>query len=272
MSTALITFEAMNSMAVTMSKSKLFGTKTADELLSLMLIAQAEGKHPAIVARDYDVIQGRPSKKSEAMLRDFIEAGGSVRWNKLDDTEADATFSHPSGGEVTITWDLKRAAQAGLAGKDMWKKWPRQMLRSRTISEGVRTIYPVATSGMYVPEEIHDMGPEKEVGSGSAVPAKPRKTARQAVPADFGNASAALDVQPESAETAPTPDLISEAQKKRLEARINEVGADREEVKAYCLKAFGKEHFADLTKADYDALDAILDRKAEANPAKETVI
>ena len=57
---------------------------------------------------------------------------------------------------------------------------------------------------------------------------------------------------------------ISEAQKKRLEARIAEVGADRDEVKAYVLKTWGKEHFADLTKAEYSTLDGIIDRKAEA--------
>jgi hypothetical protein len=38
----------------------------------------------------------------------------------------------------------------------MWKKYPRQMLRSRVVSEGVRTVYPNATSGLYVPEEVRD--------------------------------------------------------------------------------------------------------------------
>jgi hypothetical protein len=259
MSNAVVPFEQMQLMAQTLSKSKLFGTKSADELMGLMLVAQAEGKHPAIVARDYDIIQGRPSKKSEAMLRDFLEAGGSVIWNKLDDTEADATFSHPAGGSATITWDLKRAAQAGLAGKDMWKKWPRQMLRSRTISEGVRTIYPVATSGMYVPEEIHDMGPEKDVGSGSAVPLK--RNVRTAEPGAFAAASEAL--APEVLPPAPEPDLISEAQKKRLEARIGELKLDREAIKALCKERLGKEHFAELTKGEYADLDALIDKKAE---------
>jgi uncharacterized protein YbbK (DUF523 family) len=39
----------------------------------------------------------------------------------------------------------------------MWKKYPRQMLRSRVVSEGVRTVCPGATSGMYVPEEVQDI-------------------------------------------------------------------------------------------------------------------
>jgi hypothetical protein len=54
-------------MASAIAKSGLFGMKTPDQALALMLIAQAEGMHPAIAARDYHVIQadqrlrGRPA-------------------------------------------------------------------------------------------------------------------------------------------------------------------------------------------------------------------
>ncbi len=146
-------------MAQAVAQSGMFGVKTPEQAMSLMLIAQAEGLHPAIAARDYDIIQNRPAKKSEAMLRSFLANGGKVRWHQLDDRMADATFSHPQGGEVRITWDIPRAQLAGLSGKDNYKKFPRQMLRARCISEGVRTVCPMATSGMYVPEEVIDMEP-----------------------------------------------------------------------------------------------------------------
>jgi hypothetical protein len=153
---ALIPVSDMQTMATAVAKSGLFGVKSPDQALALMLISQAEGRHPALAARDYDIIQGRPAKKAETMLRDFLSAGGRVEWHQLDDQCADATFSHPQGGTVRITWDMARAKAAGLGGKDMWTKFPRQMLRSRVVSEGVRTIYPAATSGMYVPEEVQD--------------------------------------------------------------------------------------------------------------------
>jgi hypothetical protein len=153
----IVPFGELSRMAEAMARSQLFGMKTPDQVVALMLVAQANNQHPAAAARDYDIIQGRPAKKAEAMLRDFIDAGGSVKWNALDNTVADATFSHPAGGTVRIDWTMARAAEAGLAGKDMYKKWPRQMLRARVISEGVRTIYPVATGGMYTPEETQDI-------------------------------------------------------------------------------------------------------------------
>jgi len=131
--------------------------------MSLMLISIAEGRHPALAARDYDIIQGRPAKKSEAMLRDFLQSGGSVEWHELNDDIADATFSHPQGGKVRITWDMDRAKQAGLAGRDMFRKFPRQMLRSRVVSEGIRTTCPMATSGMYVPEEVVEFDTPKQI-------------------------------------------------------------------------------------------------------------
>lgn len=143
-------------MARAFSASKLFGVKTPEEALALCLIAQSEGRHPASAAQDYHIINGRPAKKAESMLRDFIASGGSVEWHGLDDTKADATFSHPSGGTVRITWDMARASKAGI-NNPMWKKYPRQMLRSRVVSEGVRTVCPGATSGMLVIEEAQDM-------------------------------------------------------------------------------------------------------------------
>lgn len=148
----------MKQMAIAIANSQLFGVKTADQALALMLIAQAEGLHPAVAARDYDIIQGRPSKKSEAMQRSFLSSGGSIEWHTLDDTIADATFSHPQGGKIRIAWNMERAKKAGLYDKkdSMYVKYPRQMLRSRCLSEGIRTIWPMATGGVYAPEEIED--------------------------------------------------------------------------------------------------------------------
>ena len=153
------TFEQMQRMAVSVAKSGLFGVKDADQAMALMMVAVAENKHPALIARDYDIIQNRPAKKSEAMLRDFLASGGKVEWHELTDQKASATFSHPVGGTVKIDWDIPRAKQAGLLDKNgsMYHKYPRAMLRSRCVSEGCRTVAPSVTSGMYTPEEIRDI-------------------------------------------------------------------------------------------------------------------
>lgn len=162
----LIPVSDIEKMALAISKSGLFGLKTPEQALALMLIAQAEGCHPAIAARDYHIIQGRPALKADAMLARFQAAGGKVKFVKLDDTEVSAEFSHPSGGSVTIGWTFEQAKRAGLTNKDVWKQYPRQMLRSRVISEGIRTVFPGVAVGVYTPEEVEEFDakpPTKDV-------------------------------------------------------------------------------------------------------------
>jgi|SRR6185312_9784869 len=148
----------MERMARAIAVSKLFGVQNAEQALALCLVAQAEGRHPATAAQDYHILQGRPAKKADAMLRDFLGAGGKVQWHELSDKIADASFTHPAGGSARIDWTIDRAKRAGLT-TPMWSKYPRQMLRARCVSEGVRTVFPMATSGMYVPEEVADFEP-----------------------------------------------------------------------------------------------------------------
>lgn len=156
-------------MAKAFAASKLFGIQNPDQGLALCLLAQAEGRHPASAAQDYHIISGRPAKKADAMLRDFLASGGKVEWHALTDEKADATFSHPSGGSARIDWTAERAKQAGI-NNPMWKKYPRQMLRSRVVSEGVRTVCPGATSGMYVPEEVQDIVAEERTPAPQPAP------------------------------------------------------------------------------------------------------
>ncbi len=170
MSFQLVPFQDVERMAVAIAKSNLFGMKTPEQALTLMLIAQAEGKHPASAARDYDIIQGRPAKKAEALLRDFIELGGKVDWDRYDDEVVTGTFSYKGSKPVTVSWDMKRAHQAELTGKKNWKTYPRQMLKARVISEAVRMVCPSATGGLYSVEEVSDMGKEAVVKE--VVPAK----------------------------------------------------------------------------------------------------
>ncbi len=149
-------------LADSIAKSGLFGIKTKEQAIVLMMISHAEGRHPALAARDFDIINGRPAKKAEAMMRDFVQAGGKIEWHALTDELADATFTHPQTGSVRIDWDMKRATTA-FGKKDMYAKFPRQMLRSRVVSEGVRTLWPLATSGFHVPEEMADMKPANDI-------------------------------------------------------------------------------------------------------------
>jgi hypothetical protein len=148
-----IPLSEMQEMAKIGVESNFYGFKKSEALV-LMLIAQSEGKHPATVFSQYHVIQGRPALKSDAMLARFQQAGGKVEWHTHTNEKVSATFIHPQGGSLTVDWDMQRAKEAGLTGKDNYKKFPRQMLRARVISEAVRAVYPGVLQGMYTPEEV----------------------------------------------------------------------------------------------------------------------
>ena len=318
-SVAIMPIGDIERMAQAIAKSGLFGVKEPNQALALMLVAQAEGRHPALAARDYDIIQNRPAKKSEAMLRDFLESGGKVEWHKLDNDVADATFSHPAGGTVRIDWNMKRASAAGLGTKDMWRKYPRQMLRARCVSEGIRTVCPMATSGMYVPEEVQDFTPASNItptaGAADNLSAEQRQKCDELAPkvAEWITAgsiadavmeieNAALDAEEkiylwtlfdskqrsamkkevkrqkeemqakaiegesETVTDAPPADNdahISPAQHKRLEARIKELGLNRDAIKKWCVDNLAVSHLNELRPEHYDRVDSMITDMAE---------
>jgi hypothetical protein len=159
-SLALVPLSDMQQMAKIGVESNFFGIKKPTEAMALMLIAQAEGKHPATVFSQYHVIQGRPALKADAMLARFQQAGGSVQWTERTDKSCAATFAHPQGGKCDIRWTLDDAKRAGLLnGKSNWNQYPRQMLSARVVSEGVRAVFPGVLGGFYTPEEVGQFEP-----------------------------------------------------------------------------------------------------------------
>lgn len=155
-SVALFPMSDIERMAAAVAASNLFGVKTPQQALALMLVAQAEGKHPASAALEYDIIQGRPALKATAVQGRFQQAGGSVKWIESTDEHCIGEFSHPMGGTLRVEWTIQRARDAGLASKPTWKQYPRQMLRSRVVTEGVRAVYPACLTNSYSEDEVRD--------------------------------------------------------------------------------------------------------------------
>jgi hypothetical protein len=192
MKNELMTVTDIERMAMAVAKSNLFGVRTPDQAMALMLISQAEGMHPAIAARDYHVINGKPTLKADAMLARFQQAGGTVKWSEYTDTAVCAVVSHPAGGSVEITWTIAMAEKAGLTKNPTWRQYPRQMLRARVISEGIRTVFPGVAVGVYTPEEAEDFD-KKPPAPAAAAPAT------QPVTIDLGPADV-VEQSPDQAE------------------------------------------------------------------------
>jgi hypothetical protein len=186
-------------MAVYVAESKMFpGVDTKQKAAALMLLVQGENLHPMKALERYHLMEFknkagdtcvRPTLKADVMLANFQEAGGTVEWKVYTDECVTGIFKHPKGGEVPVTWDVKRVQAANLSG--LHYKFGAAMKRSRCISEGVRTVYPGCLHGLYTPEEMSEVI-EAEI----VPPTPPRKPAKKIE----------TPTVPSLPDVAPTPD------------------------------------------------------------------
>ena len=75
----IVPFAEMQTMALSVTKSGMFGLKSPEQAVTLMLIAQAENIHPIQAVQMYSVINGMPSLKSTEVQARFQRAGGKVQ-------------------------------------------------------------------------------------------------------------------------------------------------------------------------------------------------
>lgn len=154
----VFTVADMQVMARSVAASRLFpGIENEQSALCLMLLCQSEGLHPMQALRRFHIIKGRPSMRADAMQAEFQRRGGLIRWGRTDAEVCEARFVHPvlaPDPGVSVAFTMEDARLAGLAGNDSYRKYPRQMLRARVISEGVRMVDPGVVVGIYTPEEV----------------------------------------------------------------------------------------------------------------------
>ena len=154
-------------MAKHAGKSGLAGF-TEDQAFILMMICQAENRHPIEAIRRYHIIPGnekRPpsiSLRAEVALAEMLGRGWRVEWESDADNGQiqTALFWHqqrcPEGKRVKFAID--EARRAGLV-KDWsnWTRWPAEMLRARVVTRAARMLDPAVIAGMIADEEAEDV-------------------------------------------------------------------------------------------------------------------
>jgi hypothetical protein len=153
-------FSELLKMAEVAAASKLWGAKTATEVMSLMMLAQAYGMHPMRAVVDYDIIEGRPALKSQALMSRFLQSGGTQKIIENSDERATVEFSY-KGSVLIVDWTLERARKAGLITEKKlnWQRYSRAMLLRRAQAEGVRALAPFVCDGVLVDVEAEDLEP-----------------------------------------------------------------------------------------------------------------
>ncbi|MEU8642318.1 hypothetical protein AB0C91_10410 [Streptomyces sp. NPDC048674] len=127
-----------------------------DEVTAVILAGHELGIQPMTSLKSIDVIQGQPALRAHAM-RGLLQSKG----HEIELLESTAGYCKMRGRRKgadqwqEVEWDLDRARQLGLLGKDQWKKQPKTMLINRATGEICRLVASDALHGMpYAAEEL----------------------------------------------------------------------------------------------------------------------
>ena len=159
------TYEKMNdlpsvqALGKVIAESGMFGCKKPEQGIIIALQCIAENKPPLEMAKNYHIVTGKLTKRTDAMLADFKKIGGKFVWNDLqlkNKKVQSATFTDPDGNAYKVSYSIEDAKSAGVYSENpdsSWQKTPAAMLRARLISETLRAIAPETVTGVYTPEE-----------------------------------------------------------------------------------------------------------------------
>lgn len=129
------------------------------------------------------VVEGKPGVSAQMAVA-LVKSHPDVceYFDLKESTPAIATYETKRRGAsspVLLSFTIEEAKQAGLTGKDNWRKYPAAMLRARAAMHLARDVYPDLIANVYDEDELREIEMEKS-GSGVYTVAPPRP---QGVPA-----------------------------------------------------------------------------------------
>lgn len=155
-------FQLLDQMAKAANASKYYDKLGGTPgILSIMLLAR-ELDVPPMQALSGGIwnIQGKVEMSARLMNMKIRQAGHKLKIEMGTEQCTIVGVRKDTGEEMTCTFSMKDADRAGLAGRDTWKKYPREMLFARCLSLLARALFPDVIGNCYVEGEIRDI--EKE--------------------------------------------------------------------------------------------------------------
>jgi hypothetical protein len=244
----------------------------APEVAACILAGREIGIGPMESLQKIHVVDGRPTMSAELMRSLVLRAGHEIRFPTLtDDTVVCEGRRQGSDNWTAVKWTLKDAARVGLATKQVWKQYPRQMLSARATAELCRLLFPDALGGITLTaEEVADEAPATEAATVTVTRAVKPKPEPEAAPEPELEPASEVDTETgeiidaeivaEEPPAEPEPaqaDTITDAQMKKMRALLTSVGMkDRGQILQYVRGVVGHEIESSkaLTKAEASAV------------------
>lgn len=138
------------------------GVGQAAKIFMILLSARELGVSP-MLALNGGIwnINGRV-EISARLMSSMIRRAGHKMSIKSTDKECEIKGTRSDTGEEhteIFTWEM--ATKAGLTGKDVWKKYPEDMLFNRCLSRLARRLFPDVIGAAYVEGEISQLKDEQ---------------------------------------------------------------------------------------------------------------
>jgi len=125
-----------------------------DAALAVMVYGHELGLGPMTALREVFIIEGTPSCSAKLMRALIFRAGHVLRFEDVSTDRVVVYGERTDGlGSARVTWTIDDAKRAQLLTKDVWKKYPSDMLVARATSRIARLIFADCTIG-YTPEEL----------------------------------------------------------------------------------------------------------------------
>jgi hypothetical protein len=153
------TLDEATALARAAVASKLYSVASPEAALMILLTGRDLGLTASQSFRAVYIVSGKPVVSSDAMVAAIRRSGLCDSWRVIETTAERCTIETTRKGESepereTFTQD--DATRAGLNRKDVWRQYPRDMLRHRAAAGLARRVYPDVILGCYAPGEIDE--------------------------------------------------------------------------------------------------------------------
>jgi hypothetical protein len=152
-------FDTIKNIARMAYTSGLYASAGSEPKILMILLAARELGVSPMIALNGGIwnIQGKIEISSRLMNSMIRRAGHSITVKECDSTKCILEGKRCDNGDTfTACFTMEDARNAGLTGRDTWKKYAEDMLYSRAMSRLGRRLFPDIIGTAYVEGEIQD--------------------------------------------------------------------------------------------------------------------
>lgn len=150
-------WQVMNVMAQTFLQSNALpaSIKNAPQLIMVFQAGYEAGLQPLESLNSYYFVNGKLALYGEMAIALVRRANHKIEWGTCNATTATVKITrHDTGESMETTFTMEQARQRGLSSKDVWQKYPENMLKFKAFHNTARFICPDALHGVPIKEEI----------------------------------------------------------------------------------------------------------------------